>query len=85
MLGIVIHAPKDLRVEEVAGQPLGPGDVRKSVSGPSALQELRRFQAGPVNHRNSNIRRLATRELGYERSLSRALRTVQQAHASPVS
>ncbi len=31
MKAIVIHAPKDLRYEEVADQPLGPGDVRLKI------------------------------------------------------
>ncbi len=31
MKAIVIHAPKDLRYEEVADQPLGPNDVRVKI------------------------------------------------------
>ena len=31
MRGVVIHAPKDLRVEEIAATPLGPRDVRVRI------------------------------------------------------
>lgn len=31
MLGVVVHAPKDLRVEAVAPVPPGPGEVRVSI------------------------------------------------------
>jgi L-idonate 5-dehydrogenase len=31
MRGVVIHAPKDLRVEEIAAAPLGPRDVRVRI------------------------------------------------------
>ena len=31
MLGVVIHAPKDLRVEEIAATELGPRDVQVRI------------------------------------------------------
>ena len=31
MRGVIIHAPKDLRVEEIAVGPLGPRDVRVRI------------------------------------------------------
>jgi L-idonate 5-dehydrogenase len=31
MRGVIIHAPKDLRIEEVAAAPLGPRDVRVRI------------------------------------------------------
>ena len=31
MRGVIIHAPKDLRIEDVAPEPLGPRDVRVRI------------------------------------------------------
>jgi L-idonate 5-dehydrogenase len=47
MRGIVIHAPKDLRVEEVPDQPLGPNDVRvKIAAGGICGSDLHYFNHG---------------------------------------
>src|SRR3982750_1216726 len=47
MRGVIVHAPKDLRVEEIAAVPLGPRDVRVRIgAGGICGSDLHYYQHG---------------------------------------
>lgn len=63
MRGVVIHAPKDLRVEDVEDQPLGPHDVRVRIAaGGICGSDLHYFNHGGTGA----IRLRAPMVLGHE-------------------
>jgi L-idonate 5-dehydrogenase len=63
MLGVVIHAPKDLRVEEIPAASLGPRDVQVRIaSGGICGSDLHYYHHGGFG----TVRSRETMALGHE-------------------